>query len=245
MPSSATTSSSSAAAPPAPPPPSCSPRPASPSTSSRSSRTWTAARLRHHPAGQRPARPAPARRVGRGTQARATRFDTLGLRAPTRRHRCSPSCRTSAPAARTCPPRSACTRPTWPRILVDRAAAAGAKVRFGTTIDALEQDADGVDVRFTDGATGRYDLVIGADGVRSATRARARHRAGRPEPTGMGIWRAFVPRPGERRPAPTSYYGGPCYIAGYCPTGEDTLYAYLVEDAQDRSSLDPRTSSWR
>ena len=32
-------------------------------------------------------------------------------------------------------------------------------------------------------------------------------------------------------------YGGPCYIAGYCPTGEDSLYAYLVEDAQDRSEL--------
>jgi 2-polyprenyl-6-methoxyphenol hydroxylase-like FAD-dependent oxidoreductase len=32
-------------------------------------------------------------------------------------------------------------------------------------------------------------------------------------------------------------YGGPCYIAGYCPTGEDTLYAYLVEDLQDRSHL--------
>jgi 2-polyprenyl-6-methoxyphenol hydroxylase-like FAD-dependent oxidoreductase len=37
-------------------------------------------------------------------------------------------------------------------------------------------------------------------------------------------------------------YGGPCYIAGYCPTGEDTLYAYLVEDAQDRSALTPDES---
>jgi 2-polyprenyl-6-methoxyphenol hydroxylase-like FAD-dependent oxidoreductase len=38
------------------------------------------------------------------------------------------------------------------------------------------------------------------------------------------------------------YYGGPCYIAGYCPTGEDTLYAYIVEDAQDRSTLTPEQS---
>jgi len=33
------------------------------------------------------------------------------------------------------------------------------------------------------------------------------------------------------------YYGGPSYIAGYCPTGEDSLYAYIVEDAKDRSTL--------
>jgi 2-polyprenyl-6-methoxyphenol hydroxylase-like FAD-dependent oxidoreductase len=53
----------------------------------------------------------------------------------------------------------------------------------------------------------------------------------------MGIWRCFTTRP----PTVTRtdlYYGGPCYIAGYCPTGEDSLYAYLVEDAQDRSTLD-------
>jgi 2-polyprenyl-6-methoxyphenol hydroxylase-like FAD-dependent oxidoreductase len=35
------------------------------------------------------------------------------------------------------------------------------------------------------------------------------------------------------------YYHGACHIAGYCPTAEDTLYAYLVEDAQDRFALTP------
>jgi 2-polyprenyl-6-methoxyphenol hydroxylase-like FAD-dependent oxidoreductase len=35
------------------------------------------------------------------------------------------------------------------------------------------------------------------------------------------------------------YYGGPSYIAGYCPTGENSLYAYIVEKAQDRSTLSP------
>ena len=32
------------------------------------------------------------------------------------------------------------------------------------------QDDDGVDVTFSDGSTGRYDLVVGADGIRSWTR---------------------------------------------------------------------------
>jgi 2-polyprenyl-6-methoxyphenol hydroxylase-like FAD-dependent oxidoreductase len=54
----------------------------------------------------------------------------------------------------------------------------------------------------------------------------------------MGIWRAFTPRPASVTRTDL-VYGGSCYIAGYCPTGADSLYAYLVEDAQDRSNLSP------
>lgn len=32
-------------------------------------------------------------------------------------------------------------------------------------------------------------------------------------------------------------YGGPCFIAGYCPTGPSTMYAYLVERARPRESV--------
>jgi 2-polyprenyl-6-methoxyphenol hydroxylase-like FAD-dependent oxidoreductase len=54
----------------------------------------------------------------------------------------------------------------------------------------------------------------------------------------MGIWRIFGPRP-ESITRTDLYYGGACYIAGYCPTGDDSMYAYLVEDAQDRTTLSP------
>jgi 2-polyprenyl-6-methoxyphenol hydroxylase-like FAD-dependent oxidoreductase len=131
-------------------------------------------------------------------------------------------------------------RPELARLLVDRAGQAGAKVRFATAPTALVQDADGVDVTFTDGSAARYDLVVGADGVRSWTR----HELGielETRSTGMGIWRVFVPRP-ESVTRTDLVYGGPCYIAGYCPTGEDTMYAYLVEKAQDRSGLTPEES---
>jgi 2-polyprenyl-6-methoxyphenol hydroxylase-like FAD-dependent oxidoreductase len=121
------------------------------------------------------------------------------------------------------------------RILAVRAAQAGAKVRFGTTFTELTQDAAGVDVVFTDGSTGRYDLVVGADGIRSQTR-RAVGIDLVTRPVGMGIWRAFGPRPASVTRTDL-YYGGPCYIAGFCPTGEDSLYAYIVEAAQDRSGL--------
>ncbi|KII00200.1 monooxygenase [Streptomonospora alba] len=45
-----------------------------------------------------------------------------------------------------------------------------AAIRFGDSIEALTDDGDGVDVRFASGRTGRYDLVLGADGQHSAVR---------------------------------------------------------------------------
>ncbi|MET8989428.1 FAD-dependent oxidoreductase [Nonomuraea wenchangensis] len=44
-------------------------------------------------------------------------------------------------------------------------------IRFGTTITAVKQDADTVHVTLGDGGTERADLLIGADGLHSATRA--------------------------------------------------------------------------
>ncbi|MGW1780005.1 FAD-dependent oxidoreductase [Streptomyces sp. NPDC002143] len=128
-------------------------------------------------------------------------------------------------------------RPGLQQLLIDRVLASGADVRLGTTADAFRQDGDGVDVAFSDGTSGRYDLVVGADGLGSATR-RMIGVTDAPEPTGMGIWRAPAPRPaGVHRTE--MVYGGRCFIAGYCPIGEDTVYAYLVEPARERSSLDP------
>lgn len=49
---------------------------------------------------------------------------------------------------------------------------AGAEVRyrFDDAIAALEDDGAGVDVRFGSGERGRYDVVVGADGLHSNTR---------------------------------------------------------------------------
>ncbi|HLL69474.1 MAG TPA: FAD-dependent monooxygenase [Micromonosporaceae bacterium] len=181
------------------------------------------------------------RRLGVWEQVRdqGYAFDTLGLRAP------DPHGTLLVELADVqmdpdLPATLGMYRPTLAKILVDRAVEVGAKVRFGTTYNALDQDPSGVDVSFADGSTGRYDLVIGADGVRSWTRRMLGiHLETRG--TGMGIWRAFTARPHDVVRTDL-FYGGPCYIAGYCPTGADSLYAYLVEDAQDRSTLTPDAS---
>ena len=164
-------------------------------------------------------------------------FDSLGLRAPDAAGTLLvelPDVRTGGPDL---PATVGMPRPELARILLDRAAQAGAKVRLGTSYVELRQGAADVGVIFADGSSDRYDLVVAADGIRSPTR-RMLGITVEPRPTGMGIWRAFGPRPASVTRTDL-IYGGPAYIAGFCPTGEDTLYAYVVEDAQDRSALSP------
>ncbi|WEH42956.1 FAD-dependent oxidoreductase [Streptomyces sp. AM 2-1-1] len=126
-------------------------------------------------------------------------------------------------------------RPQLQRILIDAVRGSGARVRLGVRTTGLVQDDDGVTVRFSDGTEGRYDLVIAADGLGSTTRAAIGITA-KPEPTGMAIWRVAAPRPAGLTRTDLAY-GGPAHIAGYCPTSETTLYAYVVEANRDRASI--------
>ncbi|GHA16130.1 hypothetical protein GCM10010329_43750 [Streptomyces spiroverticillatus] len=128
-------------------------------------------------------------------------------------------------------------RPALQQILMDAVREAGVAVQLGCSVEKLLQDDTGVDVTFTDGTTGRYDLVAAADGLHSATR----ELIGVPDvptPTGMAVWRTTTPRP-EGIERTQLAFGGTAFIAGFCPTGDTTLYAYLVERNRDRDSLDP------
>jgi 2-polyprenyl-6-methoxyphenol hydroxylase-like FAD-dependent oxidoreductase len=175
-----------------------------------------------------------------GVLAHGYPFDTLGLRAPDPHGSLVAELHDVRTGGPELPATAGMYRPALARLLHDRAAEVGVKVRFGTSCTAFAQDDHGVDVTFADAGTARYDLIVGADGIRSSTRRMIGVDL-ETTPTGMGIWRAFTPRPASVTRTDL-YYGGPCYIAGYCPTGPDSLYAYLVEDAQDRSGLSPQES---
>jgi 2-polyprenyl-6-methoxyphenol hydroxylase-like FAD-dependent oxidoreductase len=126
-------------------------------------------------------------------------------------------------------------RPDLAAILHEHAARAGVRIRFGARVTGLTQTDDGVEVLVDGEPAGVYDLLIGADGLNSTVRDLIGIET-KPRPTGMGIWRTFVSRPAEVEHSEL-YYGGPVYIAGYTPTGDDTMYAFLVEKAQDRSGV--------
>ena len=165
-------------------------------------------------------------------------FDSLGLRAPDAMGTLLVELPDFHMGGPDLPATLGLPRPALARILHDRAAEVGVDTRFGVTATRFDQRDDGVEVLFSDGSTGRFDLVIGADGIRSATR-RLLDIELETRDTGMGIWRAFGPRPASVTRTDL-YYGGPSYIAGYCPTGDNSLYAYVVEKSRDRFGLAPR-----
>jgi 2-polyprenyl-6-methoxyphenol hydroxylase-like FAD-dependent oxidoreductase len=126
-------------------------------------------------------------------------------------------------------------RPDLAEILLERAVELGVRVDFGSPVTGIAQTPDRVEVTVAGESVGRFDLLIGADGLNSAVRELVGIDV-KPQPTGMGAWRAFVSRPAEVKTSEL-YYGGPVYIAGYTPTGADTMYAFLVEKAEDRAGI--------
>jgi len=126
-------------------------------------------------------------------------------------------------------------RPDLTRILHAAAVAQGVKFHFDAELTGLAEQGDQVELTVNGEPVEPFDLLIGADGLHSTVRGLIGIEV-RPRQTGMGAWRAFVSRPAEVVSS-EAYYGGPVYIAGYTPTSEDTMYAFLVEPAQDRSAL--------
>lgn len=130
-------------------------------------------------------------------------------------------------------------RPVLHDILSTRVRAAGIDVRLGTTIAALDQDEEGVDVTFSDAKTGRYDLVVGADGIYSKTRELIFPDAPKPKFTDQGCWRIVADRPAEIDRAEI-YFGGPLKI-GMSPISQEQMYVFLLEHVPGNPWFAPET----
>jgi 2-polyprenyl-6-methoxyphenol hydroxylase-like FAD-dependent oxidoreductase len=87
-------------------------------------------------------------------------------------------------------------------------------IRFDESIESVADDGDGVDVVFRSGRTGRYDLVVGADGQHSAVR-RLVFGPERDYVRHLGVYIALADLPGEERPdRVSSMYNVPGRMAG-------------------------------
>ena len=102
-------------------------------------------------------------------------------------------------------------------VLHECAQAHGVAFRMGLTVSAIENTDEDVSVTFSDGSTGRYDLLVGADGAKSlpregggrgprgrrSSKARPGHSAG---PMCHLRWSAYGKRQkrGRRRSSPRS-----------------------------------------
>jgi 2-polyprenyl-6-methoxyphenol hydroxylase-like FAD-dependent oxidoreductase len=111
------------------------------------------------------------------------------------------------------------------KVLGTRAKSAGADVRLGVTAQALHDDGKGVDAQFSDGKTGRYDLVIGADGYNSQTRGMIFPQAPKPQFTGQAVWRYNFVKPPEL--TCLRVYEGPIGY-GLVPLSDTLMYMYVT-----------------
>lgn len=118
-------------------------------------------------------------------------------------------------------------RPVLHEILSSRLAAGGVRPRLGVAVEEIGQDGKGVEVTFSDGTTGRYDLVVGADGIYSRTRDQIFPGAPGPEYTGQSVWRMFVPRPPWVHHR--HYFLGGEVKVGFTPVSPTQMYLFVVE----------------
>lgn len=119
-------------------------------------------------------------------------------------------------------------RPALHRLLAGEVARCGAVVRLGITVRSLTQQARTVSASLSDGSSSEYDLVVGADGLRSAVRIMVFGDRERPRFTGQAVWRAMLHRPDVVN-GPAMFYG-PRNKAGLTPVSQDEMYLFLVEN---------------
>ncbi|WP_129785854.1 FAD-dependent monooxygenase [Promicromonospora panici] len=125
-----------------------------------------------------------------------------------------------------------------PTVATHRAALHGAlldgaedvKIRWSTSPESVVPDGPGVDVTFDDGSTGRYDLVIGADGAHSTVRRLAFGDVGL-RASGLHAWRLLAPR-GDLEPVWSVRLGRGASFLTF-PISPDLAYYYCDVSADD------------
>ena len=122
-------------------------------------------------------------------------------------------------------------RPALLQLLENTAQELGVKVFKGVTVDATDEDANGVAVTMTDGRQARYDFVVGADGISSRTRTQLFPDGPKPTYAGQYSLRWMLAGPpvdGE------GWYIGPVGRVGFYHLPQDLVYIPAVVDIPDR-----------
>ena len=112
-------------------------------------------------------------------------------------------------------------------VMYDEAQKLGIPYRMGLTVESIKNMDEGVDVIFTDGSSGSYDLLVASDGVRSKVRdmifgkMEARYM-------GLSVWRYPFKR---HKNLDTGYiYYGKRSKIGYIPMSSESMYMFMVTE---------------
>lgn len=140
-------------------------------------------------------------------------------------------------------------RPTWPGakdniaiyrpvfldVLADAARALGVTITKGITTASTVDDESGALVSFTNGESRSYDMIVGADGIGSSTRAALFPEVGPPQPSGQWSIRWMVP--GPALPDEGWYVGPVGRIGFYYMPSQDLVYVPAVVDRADPTRM--------
>jgi 2-polyprenyl-6-methoxyphenol hydroxylase-like FAD-dependent oxidoreductase len=128
-------------------------------------------------------------------------------------------------------------RPVMHKILSDETRRWGVAVELGVTVSSLTQRPEGVDVTLTNGKVGRYDLVVGADGLRSKIRELIFPGSPKPRFTGQGCWRAVFQRPADMQ-TPEMFIDS-YHKAGINPVSREEVYLFFMETVPENAWMPP------
>ena len=131
------------------------------------------------------------------------------------------------------------SRAAFHAILAEAAQGGGVDIRCGVTVGAWEERGEALSVTFSDGSTGRFALMIGADGLYSSTRAKLFPEC-QPLQTGQAAWRGACERPADLDRMHL-VFGGRHGAVGINPVSPALAYLYIVETAAPGTRRDPAT----
>lgn len=126
-------------------------------------------------------------------------------------------------------------RPKLSSILREAAAALGAELRTGLTVAKIEDDDSCAHATLSDGSTRSVDLIVGADGVGSKTRALI-GIDNHPQFTGQCVWRASVDRPPWADSLFT--FTAADHSSGLIPISETEAYIFCTHGSKQPEPLD-------
>ncbi|KWO64991.1 FAD-dependent oxidoreductase [Burkholderia ubonensis] len=125
------------------------------------------------------------------------------------------------------------------QVLSDAAREKGVVVTLGLTVAALDQYTDHVDVTFSDNSVGRYDFVVGADGLYSKVRHLLFGDELLPRYTGQAVWRHNFGRASQIDHL--AGFRGHGTNAGLVPLANDLMYMFVTSREPGNPRMDPAT----
>lgn len=110
-------------------------------------------------------------------------------------------------------------------VMYEEALKCGVVYRMGTTVTKIDNNTDNVSVEFTNGSSGTYDILIGADGINSQVRKMV-FEDFKPKYMGLSVWR-YAFKKHEDLDTGYMYYGKRSKI-GFIPMSKDSMYMFMV-----------------